>query len=244
MLQPQTTPPRQRQNYDLKAGERSLITGMTGWGKSAFAKFLDRAWFKQWNPEEPERFWPILIYDPDEGWFEGTRFTYAERPELATVESPWNITGTARLHPTARVQIFHPTLPGWQDNRFLHLEEECLERGRLVKHYDELYGLVDEHHIPIEVGKGWTSGRKFEITTHAISQRPAGLPMPIITQSEHKFSFFLEGQRDRERVADIFADKQVEQVLASLPKYWHIYKQVGVPGWVKVGPLPRSEIRE
>lgn len=244
MLQPRTSPPRRQQSYDLKAGERTVIFGMTGFGKSQFAKFLDRAWFKQYDPREPERFWPILIYDPDEGWFKGTRFSYAEKPELSTVESPWNITATGKLHPAARVQIFHPTLPGWQDHRFLRLEEETLERGSIVKHYDELYGLVDEHHIPVEVGKNWTSGRKFDITTHAISQQPAGLPMPIITQTEHKFSFFIEGKRHRQRVAELFADERVEEELMTLPKFWHLYKKVGVPGWVKVGPLPRSEIRE
>lgn len=77
MLQPRTSPPRRQQSYDLKAGERTVIFGMTGFGKSQFAKFLDRAWFKQYDPREPERFWPILIYDPDEGWFKGTRFTGA-----------------------------------------------------------------------------------------------------------------------------------------------------------------------
>ncbi len=105
MLQPQTTPPRQKQTYELKAGERSIIFGMTGSGKSHFAKFLDRAWFKQYDPREPERFWPILIYDPDWGWFRGTRFTYAEQPELSTVESPWNITPAGKLHPTGFIPV-------------------------------------------------------------------------------------------------------------------------------------------
>ncbi len=232
--------PRRRIELELIPGERWEFFGMTGFGKSQFAKYLDRAWF---NAGAKEAYWPILIFDQDHGWFKGTDYDYAKKPELATVEQPWDITKTGVLHETARVQIFHPAMPGWRDERFLSLCEQCLARGNMVLHFDELYGLVDANHIPQEVGKLWTSGRKFGITIHAISQRPADLPMVIITQSEHKIAFYIEGPADRARIAELFADKAVYEEIARLEKYWHLYKKTGVPGWVKVGPLPQSEVR-
>lgn len=223
--------PIQPAKMPLKPDERTFIVGMTGSGKSVMGRYIDRQWYRAG--------WTVLIVDQDEAWMiEG--MTYAEKPEDATIEHPWPITDAGRLHPTARVQIFVPLLPAWDDDKFLALMTECFNRGNLVIHFDELFGVVDNQHIPTIIKKLWAGGRKRHIVIIALSQRPTDIPRVIMNQAEVKMVFLLLDPDDRERMARMVGDPQIADVV--LPKWWHWYWRVGMVHAEKRGPLPKREV--
>ena len=223
--------PIQPARMPLKSDQRTFMVGMTGSGKSRMAMYLDRQWARAG--------WQVLIIDQDEAWeIEG--MSYAEKPEDASVEHPWDITQAGHLHPTARVQIFVPMLPAWQDERFLALMEECFRRGGLVLHFDELYGVVDNQHAPLIIRKLWTGGRKRHVVIMALTQRPVDIPKVIMNQAEVKMVFLLLDEDDRKRMAGMVGDPRIENTI--LPDYWHWYWHKGMRQAEKRGPLPKREV--
>lgn len=226
------SPPIQPASMPLKPDERTFILGMTGSGKSAMGYYIDRQWYRAG--------WLVLIIDQDEALLiEGG--SYAERPEDATVEHPWDITATGHLHPTARVQIFAPTLPGWDDGKFLALLQECYERGNMVIHFDEMFGVVDIHHLPLIISLLWARGRKRKIVLIALSQRPVDIPKIIKSQAEVKMVFLLIDPDDRESAAKMVGDPRIETTI--LKKWWHWYWRVGMTQAQLRGPLPAREVK-
>ena len=224
--------PIQPARMPLKPDERTFIVGMTGSGKSVMARYIDRLWARAG--------WQVLIIDQDDAWeIEG--MTHAEKPEDATVEHPWNITRSGRLHPTARVQIFIPLLPGWDDSKFLILMEECFNRGNIVLHFDELYGVIDNQHVPTVIRKLWSGGRKRHVVILALTQRPVDIPKVVVNQAEVKMMFLLLDPDDRDRMANIIGDPQVAR--EQLPRYWHWYWRVGMTKAEKRGPLPQRDVK-
>ncbi len=226
----QLSTPIQPARMVLRPDERTYIAGMTGSGKSVMGRYLDRKWY--------QAAWTILIIDQDESWeIEG--MTYAARPEEATVEHPLNITESGHLDPIARVQIFVPLLPAWDDLKFITLMGEVWERGGLVLHFDEIFGVVDNAHIPLIIKKLWAGGRKRKIVIIALSQRPADIPKIITSQAEVKIVFLILDPDDRERLAKMVGDPRIEHEV--LPDYWHWYWRKGMRQAEKRGPLPKRE---
>lgn len=223
--------PIQPARMPLKPDERTFIGGMTGSGKSRMAMYIDRKWYAAG--------WMILIVDQDEAWLQ-EEMIYAEKPELATVEHPWDITATGHLHPTARVQIFVPLLPAWEDPKFLALMEECWNHKNMVIHFDELFGVVDNQHAPTIIKKLWAGGRKRHIVIIALSQRPVDIPKIISSQAEVKMCFLMLDPDDRERMAKIIGDPRIETKI--LPDYWHWYWRKGMRQAELRGPLPKREV--
>ena len=224
--------PIQPARMPLKPDERTFIVGMTGSGKSVMGRYIDRLWARAG--------WQVLIIDQDEAWeIEG--MTHAEKPEESSVEHPWNITQSGHLHPTARVQIFVPLLPAWLDEKFLKLMEECFNRGNIILHFDELYGVIDNQHVPVVIRKLWTGGRKRHVVILALTQRPVDIPKVVVNQAEVKMTFLLLDPDDRDRMASITGDPRIAREL--LPRYWHWYWRVGMTSAEKRGPLPQRDVK-
>lgn len=207
--------------------------GMTGKGKTVWARYLDRAWYKAG--------WQILITDQDEKYVDEEKGEhYAAKPEEATVASPWNITQSGRLHPTARVQLFSPEIPGWQDPRYLKLQEEVFERGNIVEHIDDMYGVVEGYHIPVILRKLWTSGRKKNIAIQALIQSARGFDKIIMRQSEDIDVFFMQDADEREYLAHVLGHSGLSK---AAPEFMHWAYVQGQDTISLVGALPPHEVR-
>lgn len=231
--QVQLSPPRQPYNLKLDPERRRLIFGMTGKGKTYWARFLDRAWVRKG--------WQVLIIDQDQRYVNTKKGeTYAEKPDKSLVNHPWDITKTGRLHPTAPVQIFHPEIPGWQDPKFLKLSEEVLERGNIVYHLDDMFGVVEGYHIPLVLRKLWTSGRKNNIPIQALIQSARGFDRIIIKQSEDIDIFFMQMASEREYLAKELGHSDL---MKAAPEFAHWAYVQGQDTISLVGALPPHEVR-
>ncbi len=227
------SPPRQPHRFKLNPRRRRLIFGMTGMGKTYWARYLDRAWYRAG--------WQILIIDQDARYVDEERGEhYASKPEEATVASPWDITRTGKLHPTARVQIFHPEIPGWKDERFLMLMGEVFQRGNIVLHFDDMYGVVEGYHIPVILRKLWTSGRKLNIAIEALIQSARGFDKIIMRQSEDIDVFFMQDADEREYLAHALGHSKLRE---AAPKFAHWSYVQGEIDVALVGALPEHEVR-
>jgi hypothetical protein len=231
--------PVRLQKLALKPDEVWAIAGKRGTGKSYFGRYLLRGWY---GAGTPERFWPILIIDQDQKWLKHARgkVGFAEKPELSTVEQPWNITATGRLEPRARVMIFEPEIPAWQDERFLVLMQEVFHYENIILYFDELFGVVENQHAPVIVRKLWTSGRKKNIAIIACFQRPVDIPKVVLNQADNFAVFHLADPADREKLAGIMGEPQVNR---EIDYYWHWEKLASERRARLVGPLPESEVR-
>lgn len=227
------SPPVQQSKIRLNSRHRYFVVGKTNTGKTVFARYLDRAWVAAR--------WPLVIIDQDQKFVDEEKGEhYAEKPEAATVEAPWNITSTGKLEPRAPVMIFHPDLPAWSDEKFLQLMQEVFERGFIVLHFDDLFGVADGQHTPLIIRKLWTSGRKKQIPIIALVQRPVDIAKVIMNQAENFFIFLMLDPDDRERMALFLGDPKVKH---PPPLYSHWELLAGETEARLVGPLPRHEVR-
>lgn len=215
----------------LMPNERTFIGGMTGSGKSRMGMYIDGKWVSAG--------WTLLIIDQDESWI-NDGMEYAEKPEDASVAHPFDITESGHLHPTAKVQIFVPLIPAWDDPRFIALMEEVWQRGTIILHFDELFGVVDSSHMPTIMKKLWAGGRKRHIVIIAISQRPVDIPKIITSQAEVKLCFLMLDPDDLERMAKMMFTPRIEVEI--LPDFWHWYWRKGMRQAEKRGPLPAREV--
>jgi len=233
--QPQKPPRRtsaalRRTPFELRPDERWAILGKTGTGKSQLAMFLDRRWIAAG--------WLVLIVDPKHRYLNLSKGeTYAEGPEDASVVHPLRING--KLREDARVQIYLPTLPAKRDPVLDALFYQVIDRGSVVVHIDDLSGVADAHTIMDGLGALWTQGRAAEIPVIALIQKPLNVPRDIFSQSENIVVFRMTDARDRAEAAKILS---APELTAPIPKYVWWYRREEMDSFVKMAPLPPSEI--
>lgn len=172
-------------------GERSLIVGMTGSGKTAFL-----CWLLKRLPQSP-----IVIYDiKDEEKFPRLDFstivtTHEEILEaIDKAESDYIV-----VRPPADILG----------------EPEALDHY-LWQHYERLHGVtavIDEapaFHRNGRAFKGLTAllarGRSRGITTIVAAQRPAMISRSCITESQNLFCFYVGDGADKKRLSEIIPD--------------------------------------
>ena len=223
----QTTPPKtpdaKRVTIDLRGSERWLFVGKTGSGKSYLARALLR--------EMSRRGWPIVIVDPSAFWMgahpkwdkgEGS----IERPKLVT-----------RFDPKARVQLYVPSIPGWQDPGLDALMEACLKRGKLVLYFDETNGIVSANQYSPWFARVVTQGRKHELAVWAATQRPTRVPEILLSQAENWAIFRVITPNDRKKIAEYTGSKLTRQERLE-PFFWFYWNQQSDDATL-MAPIPK-----
>lgn len=95
-----------------------------------------------------------------------------------------------------RIKIMSPDV-------FDYVVHESFEHGYYTAYIDELYALVPRpNKIPDSVTMLWTRGGGNHIGAWACVQRPARIPLFVITELEHLFVFKLMNKEDRKRAWD------------------------------------------
>ena len=196
---------------DLRGSERWLFVGKTGSGKSYLARALLR--------EMARRGWPIVIVDPSAFWM-GKNPKW-ERNGPGTIEKPRLVT---HFNPKLAVQLYVPSIPGWQDPGLDALMADCLTRGKLVLYFDETNGLVSANQFSPWFARVVTQGRKHELAVWAATQRPTRVPEILLSQAENWAIFRVIAPQDRKRIAEYTGSKATAQQRLE-PFYWFYWNQ-------------------
>jgi hypothetical protein len=162
-----------------KIGQRGIILGKTGSGKSVLAKRMIESY--------PGL---IVIIDP--------KATFKYRSEL--VESAEDFKSAEGRVLTVRLD---PDIKN-QTEEYNKILKEVYYEGNTLLYIDELYGLSENNRTyPSYLNAIYTRGRELNITILAASQRPTWIPLFCLSESEYFYVFQLTMEKDRKRVAEI-----------------------------------------
>lgn len=117
---------------------------------------------------------------------------------------------------------YRPEYAAYNDRE--HIEqflEWCYRRGNTTVYVDEIFSIATASDYPDGLGQILTRGREMGVTLFGSTQRPAGCPRILFSESEHVYSFYLKLWQDRQRLRDdvgIDPDR-----IAALPKRYFLY---------------------
>lgn len=211
--------------FTLDPGERALIVGQTGMGKTAFACYM----LKQHSRV------PVIIYDTK------IEPKFSKLPKSVVVNSYQDLLKQYRKVDIDYI-VFRPSIKLANDPEYLdHLLLEHYEHLKYADCYiDELYMFG----IGARPGAGITAlltrGRSRNITTIMSTQRPAWIPKITITESQRFYIFSLIDKNDVKRLGDVIPNFEDTFYENPLPKYAFFYYEVGasMTEAVKVDPVP------
>lgn len=206
-------------DYLPQKGERALIVGATGSGKTGFSTFI-----LQRLPNSP-----VVIYD-----------TKADQKfpllPFSTIVTDWKETLEQVHNPEVDYVIVRP------DPRMMR-DIPALD-DLLWKHYEHLHGIpayideVTQFHNKGQAEAGLisllTRGRSRGITTILATQRPKGISRFALTEIQKAYLFNLTHQEDREYLENVvpnFSD------LPKLERYGHYYYKVGEDAAIPYKPI-------
>ena len=179
---------------NIRRGDRVFVVGTTGSGKTTLAQSL----------LAPQR--DVVIVDPKH-MFEMKGATIAKDfRELMRWPGPAPI-------------IYRPTLPecktglpwfwGW-----------LWERQRTIAYVDEVMAITPPTKLPDLFAMCVQMGRQKEIGVWCATQRPSRIPIPLLSESEHTFTFRLRHPADLKRMAE-YTDPRVLTDPATGHDFWY-----------------------
>jgi hypothetical protein len=87
-----------------------------------------------------------------------------------------------------------------------------LNAGNCTVYVDEVYGVVETARPSPYLTAIWTRGREMGIGAYAASQRPAWVPIVMMSEAEHFFVFRLTVGDDRRRMAEFLGPAVMEVI--------------------------------
>jgi hypothetical protein len=105
-----------------------------------------------------------------------------------------------------------------------HIElffEWCYRRGNTTVYADEVFAIGTASDYPDGLGQILTRGREMGVTLFGATQRPAGCPRILFSESEHVYAFYVKLYGDRQRLRD---DVGIDpDAIGALPKRCFLY---------------------
>lgn len=204
--------PSSKVQIQLKPDERWYFVGKTGSGKTTLAKH-----FLTFKAKKK----PVVIVADDLWLGRGKDKLTWSTSGLGTIARPRLV---RRFNPKFRVQCIEPDSPGWEDANLLAMFAAVLKHGNITVYIDELFGVVDQHHNPIEFKELWSKGRKYGVEAWGGSQRPSELPDLVMSQAENWAVFRVINPKDLNKVADMTGSPQVRRNRLK-PFWWYYWSQ-------------------
>lgn len=173
------------QAIKLGRNDRGVVIGKTGCGKTTLAKFLIEDYTKPysvtWNPKGSDN-----VYEWRQKHVKTLAQLYDESEEYnRLVYTP---------HPTVAEEFNN-------QNEFFYW---IYERGRTRLYIDEATAIVySANKVPRFLLAVLNRGRERRISTLTATQRPSGVPMNILSESEHYYIFKTLLPQDKVRIEQI-----------------------------------------
>lgn len=159
-------------------GERCVIIGKTGSGKTTLARFLCNY-----------RTHVVALDSKGTLRWDGFK-VYATLRELQRAREP-------KL-------IYRPTIYEMRDAAILDaFFEWVFRRQHTTLYVDELAAIGDVGEYPLHFGACLTRGRELGVETWVSTQRPCDIPQIVLSESEHAYVFRLRLPQDQRRAADV-----------------------------------------
>lgn len=189
------SPPASRFKWPvIRRSERCAFLGPTGSGKSVLARALLKG---QKN---------VIVVDTKrkEDW-----------SDVGETVGRSDVFRTGRGRFIYRVErdfLIDPALP----EKFFRW---ALDAGGRVIYVDELLDIIPTPGLKILA----TQGRAAGVGLWTATQRPTGVPLYTISETQHMFIFFLRLERDRERMEDATSGSEIPWDQMRSPKYQFAY---------------------
>lgn len=97
----------------------------------------------------------------------------------------------------------------------------CYDRGNCVVYVDEVFAVASANTVPHHLLACVTRGRERGVQLYASTQRPSGIPLVVLSESEHVYAFRLKLPGDRERMEDVTGIDA--NVIGKIPKRQFYY---------------------
>lgn len=188
--------------------ERMLIVGTTGCGKTTLADHL----------LEAAKYETILVIDP-KCMFGGKK----GKEGYEMVRSPAQLRrmrkGDHRIQ--FRPDEKHSTVWDYDE-----VYRWAYRRRDVMVYTDETFAVMNRSYSPDGLRACITQGRELGVGMIFATQRPKGIDLRILTESEVFAMFALRHKDDRKRVAEFMG----EEVMSPLPKFAFWFWRVGMTG--------------
>lgn len=169
-------------------GERAIFLGQTGSGKSVLAKRLLQ--------ETPYR--DIVIID--------------NKHEIHARNAVYIHTPHEYVKKNEGIIIYHPDTQYDNMESYNDLFRLIYLRRHTLVYIDEIYAVCRDRSSPEYLKAIYTRGRSLGISAWGCSQRPRGIPVYTISETNKKYLFTLETEADRKLAASIMGET-AEQIV-------------------------------
>ena len=116
--------------------------------------------------------------------------------------------------------IYNPFYDDQTEELFNKFFDWVFKRENTIVWIDEIMGLATAHRMPRSLLRIYTQGRSKNIGLWACSQRPAGIPAIVLSNSDYYFIFNMNNINDRKRIYDMTGMRE----MLELPKghnFWY-----------------------
>ncbi len=213
----------------IQTNDRIFICGMTGSGKSEFAKKL--------LPFYPR----VVFYDlefANNDLIKQYHFTPVQTPEML-------ITYIQR----GKKRILYQPAEGDDVNEIREFNSVCeivYKTGNIGFMIDELSNFMSGQKAPYWFRRIQQVGRKHGVGCISLTQRPKDIPQILLSESEYKFVFRLELEQDCEKIESICGKRinGVENLAGDYPSVydWKVYLRL--QSHKPNGKLSKFDIKE
>jgi hypothetical protein len=200
-----------KQVIRIERDQRALVVGRTGSGKSELVRALlaDEKW--------------IAVVDPKRDFW---------LPDEVEVDSPADfrraLDEQVRAEPYKPI-VYRPTPELLMDSgAYDAIFRAVWERKNTRLYVDEVYRVLRGMQATPYYNALITQGRGLGISVIQSSQRPARIPVELLSESEHYIMFELRWEDDVDRMASLMGEAVEEPLTTEYSFYYHYIRRPGV----------------
>lgn len=202
---------------ELRPGNRALLCGMTGSGKTFLGEYLLKNF-------------PFVVILDMKGVHKWNGFKqYDLLAKMVTDDA---------AAPIPRV-VYSPRISEMNDEKIWdNFFQWVYLRKNTLLFIDEVYSVTSKWSIPLYYKAILTRGRERGITCLSATQRPKDIPQELMSESEQFYIFRLQMPQDRKRISDIIPLPDDEMRNIQKKQFYYIDTQEDI----RAGPLKLKEI--